>query len=158
MSIENRNLTKGMKLTGRYHKQTYSCEVVEDAERKLHYHLEDGREFKSPSAAGMAITGHSCDGWKFWSMRRRECSCSVLRRNNRLHATEANQTAEPSSNLHRMPPRPTPRKPEYFWCRIRRACRKDRFAGSAGTAARASSPRPSKCRGYARTTKPAETA
>jgi hypothetical protein len=68
MPIENRNLTKGTKLTGRYHKQTYSCEVVEDAEGKLRYHLEDGREFKSPSAAGMAITGHSCDGWKFWSV------------------------------------------------------------------------------------------
>jgi hypothetical protein len=68
MPIENRNLTKGTKLTGRYHKQTYSCEVVENAEGKLRYHLEDGREFKSPSAAGMAITGHSCDGWKFWSV------------------------------------------------------------------------------------------
>jgi rubrerythrin len=68
MPIENRNLTKGTKLTGRYHKQSYSCEVAEDVEGKLRYHLEDGREFKSPSAAGMAITGHSCDGWKFWSV------------------------------------------------------------------------------------------
>jgi len=68
MSIENRNLTKGTKLTGRYHKQSYSCEVVEDAEGKLYYKLEDGREFKSPSAAGMAITGHACDGWVFWSV------------------------------------------------------------------------------------------
>ena len=58
MPIENRNLTKGIKLTGRYHKQSYSCEVVETAEGKLRYKLEDGREFKSPSAAGMAITGH----------------------------------------------------------------------------------------------------
>src|SRR5208283_525281 len=72
MPIENRNLTKGTKLTGRYHKQTYSCEVVEDAEGKLRYHLEDGREFKSPSAAGMAITGHACDGWKFWSLQTEE--------------------------------------------------------------------------------------
>ena len=69
MSIEDRNLTKGTKLTGRYHKQSYSCEVVENAEGKLRYKLEDGREFKSPSAAGMAITGHSCDGWKFWSLQ-----------------------------------------------------------------------------------------
>ena len=72
MPIENRNLTKGSKLTGRYHKQSYSCEVVEDAEGKLRYKLEDGREFKSPSAAGMAITGHSCDGWKFWSLQTEE--------------------------------------------------------------------------------------
>jgi hypothetical protein len=72
MPIENRNLTKGTKLTGRYHKQSYSCEIVEDAEGKLRYKLEDGREFKSPSAAGMAITGHSCDGWKFWSLQTEE--------------------------------------------------------------------------------------
>ncbi len=69
MPIENRNLTKGTKLTGRYHKQSYSCEVVENAEGKLMYRLQDGREFKSPSAAGMAITGHACDGWVFWSVQ-----------------------------------------------------------------------------------------
>ena len=72
MPIENRNLTKGTKLTGRYHKQSYSCEVVENAEGKLMYRLQDGREFKSPSAAGMAITGHACDGWEFWSMQTEE--------------------------------------------------------------------------------------
>ena len=72
MPIENRNLTKGTKLTGRYHKQSYSCEVVENAEGKLRYRLQDGREFKSPSAAGMAITGHACDGWVFWSVQTEE--------------------------------------------------------------------------------------
>jgi len=72
MPIENRNLTKGTKLTGRSHKQTYSCDVVENAEGKLFYRLEDGREFKSPSAAGKAITGHSCDGWVFWSLQTEE--------------------------------------------------------------------------------------
>ncbi len=72
MPIENRNLTKGTKLTGRYHKQSYSCEVAENAEGKLMYRLQDGREFKSPSAAGMAITGHACDGWKFWSLQTEE--------------------------------------------------------------------------------------
>ena len=66
--IENRNLTKGMRLTARYHKQSYSCEVVEGEAGKLRYRLEDGREFKSPSAAGMAITGGSCNGWAFWSV------------------------------------------------------------------------------------------
>lgn len=35
-----------------------------------------------------------------------------------------------------MPPKPTPRKPEYFWCPIRRGCRKGRFAGSAVNVAR----------------------
>ena len=71
MPIENRNLTKGTKLVGRYHKESYTCEVVE-TEGKLKYRLQDGREFKSPSAAGMAITGHACDGWVFWSVQTEE--------------------------------------------------------------------------------------
>ncbi len=68
MPIENRNLIPGTKLAARYHKQTYTCEVVEGEGGKLRYRLADGREFKSPSAAGMAITGHACDGWVFWSV------------------------------------------------------------------------------------------
>jgi hypothetical protein len=68
MSIKDRNLKPGTHLTGRYHKQSYSCEVIEGEEGKLRYRLADGREFKSPSAAGMAITGHACDGWVFWSV------------------------------------------------------------------------------------------
>src|SRR5208283_628865 len=92
MPIENRNLTKGTKLTGRYHKQSYSCEVVENAEGKLMYRLEDGREFKSPSAAGMAITGHACDGWVFWSVQTEE---AALAPNEVTPVAEPNQTAEP---------------------------------------------------------------
>ena len=67
MPIHDRNLKAGTKLIGKYHKQPYKCEVVE-VEGKLRFRLEDGREFKSPSAAGMAITGHACDGWVFWSV------------------------------------------------------------------------------------------
>ena len=53
--------------TARYHKQTFTCEVTEK-EGKPSYKLEDGREFKSPSAAGTAITGGACNGWAFWSL------------------------------------------------------------------------------------------
>ena len=60
--IENRNLKAGTRLVARYHKQSYTCEVVEGEGGKLRYRLEDGREFKSPSAAGTAITGKSCNG------------------------------------------------------------------------------------------------
>src|SRR5208283_2341117 len=65
--IENRNLTTGTHLTARYRKQIHSCEVA-DKEGKLFFRLEDGREFKSPSAAGTAITGGACNGWAFWSL------------------------------------------------------------------------------------------
>jgi hypothetical protein len=72
MPIENRNLKHGDRLVARYHKQTYHCEVQYVAEQgkggKFLYRLEDGRVFKSPSAAGMAITGKSCNGWAFWSL------------------------------------------------------------------------------------------
>jgi len=95
MPIENRNLTKGTKLTGQYHKQSYSCEVVENAEGKLRYRLEDGREFKSPSAAGMAITGHACDGWVFWSVQ-----------------TEENAAAPEAENQEAAPAAETERKEE----------------------------------------------
>lgn len=66
MPINDRNLKPGTKLAARYHKQSYACEVVEREGSKLSYRLEDGREFKSPSAAGMAITGKACNGWAFW--------------------------------------------------------------------------------------------
>ncbi len=67
MPINDRNLKPGTRLVGKYHKQTYTCEVVE-VDGKLKFRLQDGREFKSPSAAGMAITGKSCNGWAFWSV------------------------------------------------------------------------------------------
>ena len=97
MPIENRNLTKGTKLTGRYHKQSYSCDVVENAEGKLRYKLEDGREFKSPSAAGMAVTGHSCDGWKFWSLQTEETAPTETKE----------QTPEPAQNVTKTDPKKT---------------------------------------------------
>ena len=152
MPIENRNLTKGIKLTGRYHKQSYSCEVVEDAEGKLRYRAGGWPGIQESSAAGMAITGHSCDGWKFWSLQTEETAPAENQQPRRTALRNQRR------NLLRMLPRPTPRKPGYFWCRIRRVCRKDRSAGSAGTAARASSPRQSKCRGFAPTIRPTKTA
>ena len=68
MSIKDRNLKVGTKLIGKYHKEPFICQVIAGEGDKIRYKLEDGREFKSPSAAGMAITGHPCDGWVFWSV------------------------------------------------------------------------------------------
>jgi hypothetical protein len=67
MAISDRNLTAGTKLWARYKGETYTAEVIE-AEGALRYQLSDGREFKSPSAAGTAITGKACNGWAFWSV------------------------------------------------------------------------------------------
>ena len=68
MSIENRNLEVGTRLAAKHKGQTYSAEVVE-TEGGVRYRLEDGREFKSPSAAGSAVMGGvACNGWRFWSL------------------------------------------------------------------------------------------
>ena len=95
MTIYDRNMKAGTQLVGRYHKQTFTADVVEvdggnlnydlpdgrklvlEGENKvLRYRLADGREFKSPSAAGMAITGHACDGWVFWSVQTAETAAA----------------------------------------------------------------------------------
>ncbi len=67
MAVEDRNLSAGTKLWARYRGQVHTAEVVE-IEGKLVYKLADGREFKSPSAAGTAITEKACNGWAFWSV------------------------------------------------------------------------------------------
>ena len=68
MAITNRNLEIGTKLVARYRKQEYACEVVAGEDGKVRYRLADGREFKSPSSAGTAVTGKACNGWAFWSL------------------------------------------------------------------------------------------
>jgi len=72
MALENRNLEAGTRLVARYKGQTYSAKVVQ-TEDGLRYRLEDGREFKSPSAAGSAVMGGvACNGWRFWSLEGQE--------------------------------------------------------------------------------------
>ena len=68
MPIENRNLEPGTKLVAIYKKETYCAEVVAGEGGKVKYQLEDGREFKSPSSLGTAITSKACNGWRFWSV------------------------------------------------------------------------------------------
>ncbi len=68
MPIENRALEPGTKLVAIYKKETYRAEVVAGEEGKVWYRMEDGRDFKSPSAAGTAITSNACNGWRFWSL------------------------------------------------------------------------------------------
>jgi len=67
--IENRDLAVGTRLVARYKKQEHTATVVEGEGGGLRYRLEDGREFKSPSAAGSAVMdGVACNGWRFWSL------------------------------------------------------------------------------------------
>src|SRR6266700_1280541 len=73
MAIQDRNLSIGTKLYARYKGQTYTAEVVLNPEatgdRPIGYKVEGKDElFKSPSAAGTAITEKACNGWAFWSV------------------------------------------------------------------------------------------
>ena len=69
MVIENRNLSAGTRLVATYRKQHYACIVTPDENGKLMYVLENGRAFKSPSAAGSDVMGGvACNGWRFWSV------------------------------------------------------------------------------------------
>ena len=68
MSITDRNLKSGTRLVARYKGREYAAEVVQ-TEEGARYRLEDGREFKIPSAAGSAVMGGTaCNGWRFWSL------------------------------------------------------------------------------------------
>ena len=70
MAIENRNLEVGTKLIANYKKETYRGLVVDGDDRKVRYQLVpyDGKEYKSPSSLGTAVTGKACNGWSFWSL------------------------------------------------------------------------------------------
>jgi hypothetical protein len=70
MPIENRNLEPGTKLIATYKKENYHALVVAGQEGKVLYQLtpHDGKEYKSPSALGTAVTQRACNGWAFWSI------------------------------------------------------------------------------------------
>ena len=71
MAIEDRNLTVGTRLVASYRKQAHVC-MVEKAEEGegILFVLEDGRKFKSASAAASAVMGgKAVNGWRFWSVQ-----------------------------------------------------------------------------------------
>jgi len=67
MAIENRDLTAGTILVGRYKRTTYRCTVLEVDGRKA-YSLEDGSIHNSPSAAASKLMkGGAVNGWRWWT-------------------------------------------------------------------------------------------
>ena len=71
MAIEDRNLTVGTRLVANYRKQAHAC-MVEKADEggKLAFVLEDGKRYKSASAAASAVMGgKAVNGWRFWSVQ-----------------------------------------------------------------------------------------
>ena len=74
MAIENRNLLAGTRLVANYKKQRYVCTVEANPEGEgVVFVLEDGKRFKSPSAAASAVMGgNAANGWRFWSVEGEE--------------------------------------------------------------------------------------
>ena len=68
MTISDRKMDPGTRLIGKHKRQEHSAEVIAGEDGKTRFRLADGREFKSPSAAGKAVTGIACNGWRFWSL------------------------------------------------------------------------------------------
>ena len=73
MAIANRDLPVGTRLVADYKKTRYVCVVEAGEEGQTLFALEDGRKFKSPSAAGSAVMGGTaCNGWRFWAIEGEE--------------------------------------------------------------------------------------
>ncbi len=107
MPIENRDLKAGTKLVAKYHKTLYRAEVLEGENGKVRYKLEDGREFKSSSAAGMAITNKACNGWAFWSV---ETALTTPAQPTETSQTSAENTPAAANTDAAAPPAPTPQE------------------------------------------------
>jgi rubrerythrin len=71
MVIENRNLSIGTRLVANYKKTRYVCtvEAAGEGAEGVAFVLENGKRFKSPSAAGSSVMGgKAVNGWRFWSL------------------------------------------------------------------------------------------
>ncbi len=67
MTTTKSAIKAGLTLVAKYKGQVHTCEVVEHEER-LYFVLPKGEVFRSPSAAGKAVTGTSTNGYRFWSV------------------------------------------------------------------------------------------
>ena len=67
MTPTQEQIRAGQTLVAKYKKQQYTCDVVE-RDGRPYFVLPKGRVFKSPSAAGKAVTGTATNGYRFWSI------------------------------------------------------------------------------------------
>jgi hypothetical protein len=100
MAIHDRNLSVGTKLYAQYKGRTYRAEVVLNPEatgdRPIGYKVEGTEQlFKSPSAAGTAITEKACNGWAFWSVDEPESTGPVRSTSTRRQPANSKVTPAP---------------------------------------------------------------
>jgi hypothetical protein len=108
MPIEDRNLSIGTRLVANYKKQTYVCKVEAPAEGEdgIAFVLEDGKRFRSPSAAGSAVMGgKAVNGWRFWSIEGEAPAASEAAREAEPKPAKAKQ-GKGKKTIYRVPPGP----------------------------------------------------
>src|SRR5947208_500036 len=93
MTIENREVKSGTRLVARYKGQEHTANVVE-TDAGIRYRLADGKEYKSPSAAGSAIMGgNACNGGIWWLNGPASSLDKATNRAGRRHLRTANTAA-----------------------------------------------------------------
>jgi hypothetical protein len=106
-----------------YRKQRYVCTVeqAEEGEGVL-YALEDGKKFKSPSAAGSAVMGGTaCNGWRFWTVEGEDPPAKETKPAAKRGGTKTKKARKPrktsSKLIHAMPDQTgVPEGMARFWC------------------------------------------
>ena len=78
MTTTKSAIKAGLTLVGRYKGEQHTCEVVEHEER-VYFVLPKGEVFRSPSAAGKAVTGTATNGYRFWSVPEKAPSGQLVR-------------------------------------------------------------------------------
>jgi hypothetical protein len=71
MPIENRDLATGTRLEAKYKGQHYEAVVEEGPTYRIDVAPQrelQGKVYKSPSSAAMAIIGGAANGWRFWGL------------------------------------------------------------------------------------------
>ncbi|MGE0227517.1 MAG: hypothetical protein AB7I38_03775 [Dehalococcoidia bacterium] len=98
-------LEPGTVLVAKYKGQEHRAVVFLDEEGKTRYRLEDGREFRSPSAAASAVMGGiAANGWRWWSLqseateeRPKSGKASKARKPKAVAETTATPASEPDA-------------------------------------------------------------
>ena len=106
-SLENRNLEVGTRLVAKHKKVEHVC-TVETGEggEGIAFVLADGKRFKSPSAAAVAITGVAQNGWRFWSLEG-EAACGQRARSDAEAKPAKVKTGKGKKTIYRIPPGPS---------------------------------------------------
>ncbi|HLF78547.1 MAG TPA: DUF4357 domain-containing protein [Dehalococcoidia bacterium] len=123
--IENRNLEVGARLVANYKKTRYVCtvEAAVEGEEGIAFVLEDGKRFKSPSAAASAVMGGGAvNGWRFWSLEGAEGGSTPPPEATKVSTNRTSKSGKGKKTIYRTPNGPNLSEGKSRWFCI--ACMK----------------------------------